>query len=138
MDSIENIKADELEKLVQDSVYDHYGLPVVKDSEDNEWAIAMDAEERENAIRHYAEETLWMMGAGRLSRCTGLEENVFEALCGLEEDANQAILIIVHGTCGIEEVMQDILEDADYGEYLSSSNGEEVELACGGYAYLVS
>lgn len=134
---IETVTMDELKKLV-DTSWEHYTLPVVTDSDGNSWAIAFDDEKREAAIRNYAEETLWMMGAIRLSRCTGLSERVLDKLCDAEDEANEALSILVKGTCGIDAVVEDILEDADYGMHLSSSDGEEVELPCGGYAYLIS
>lgn len=135
----EETSKEELEELIEASETSHYGLPVVKDGEGNSWAIAVDDKVRQEAVTESIKETLWACYPSVLAKATGLPERVFGALASEElgEEVNETLLILVDGTCGIDAVVEEVLERSDYGNFLSREDGEELEFDCGFYGYLV-
>lgn len=105
-----------------------------------EYAIAFDDDMADSACGRYIEDSVWAFNSAFLSDMTGLDIEVFDALTrsGLCEGANKAILSIINDTCGIDEFCEAAINADGRGHFLSPYDGEEIELACGGYAYRIN
>ena len=107
--------------------WDYYQLPVIELA-DGEYAIALSDEIANNTAKEYIEEHLWALNSDILEKLTGIPHEMFsavqEARC---ESSNDAIRTCVDATCGIDSVVEDILENDSRGCYLSTYDSKEIE-----------
>lgn len=121
-----DISEEEFLSLVEEAKYHHYGkLPII-DVNGEEWAIALNEEEANQAAGEYIEQTAWAFSADYLQDITGIPYEMFEAVQDKCEGANDAILACIEATCGIESFRDHAISDNGRG-ILSGYNGEEEE-----------
>ena len=141
IDDIIHMPENELRAYVEENVsYYANNLPVIVCDNSEEYAIAFDDDIADAACGGSIEDSVWAFNSAFLSDMTGLDIEVFDALTrsGLCEGANKAILSIINDTCGIDEFCEAAIDADGRGHFLSPYDGEEIELACGGYAYRIN
>ena len=84
-------------------------------------------DEADTAFAEYVEQSLWAFNPSFLSGETGINESVFEALSGQCEDANDPILSIIRGSCGLDDFIEAAKSADGRGPGLSGYDGEELE-----------
>lgn len=89
--------------------------------------LVLTDKEADEAVAEYIQEVIFSFRPSFLAECTGMSECVFESLCELYEEGNEAILSIINSTCGIEKVVSEAVLWDGRGHFLSSYNGEELE-----------
>ena len=138
---------DELIKLDSDSFTEfmnenvtcelHYGLATVE-LDGGEYAIAYTEEEADEACREYIESTIWAFDPYFLEQMTDVPAEMFEAMQDKCDSINEALQILVMRTCGMDDFVTQAIAYDGRGHFLSTYDGEEIELACGGYAYRIN
>ena len=94
--------------------------------------------EADEKVEEYVENTLWAFSPRFLSSVTGVDESVFEAIQdnGRCEDNNGAIMSILYATkTSISEVAGEAISRDGRGHFLSSYDGEEIEVYVDGEYY---
>ena len=96
-----------------------------------------DEDEADTACGEYIQQTLWLFNSDFLTSMTDLPVEVFQALSGQCEDANDAIFKVVQATCGIDKFVNEAVSADGRGHFLASYDGEENEYQGGGrYFYI--
>lgn len=136
MKSIEEVKAEALAKALGIDVEEvelkgEYYVAEGYDYEVHNW------EEREERVTEYIRNSLWAFNADFLANMTDLPEEVFEALSEKYEGGNDAIERIITKTCGLEAFVDEAISYDGYGHFMSSYDGEEIELDGDLYAYKI-
>jgi hypothetical protein len=106
----------------------HYGLPIFSIGS-KEYAVG-DDEQAGEALFEYIEQSVWAFRPSFIaSECNLPEsEGMIKAAQEKCEDANDGILAMIKGTCGLKSFV-DSAESADgRGHFLSSYDGEENEV----------
>lgn len=137
---------DELIKLDSDSFTEfmnenvtcelHYGLPIVE-FDGEQYAIAYIEEKADKACGEYIENTIWAFDPYFLEQMTDVPAEMFEAVQYKCDSINEALQILVMRTCGMDDFVDAAINADGRGHFLSPYDGEEIELACGGYAYRI-
>lgn len=108
--------------------YDHYGLRVFK-ANGREYAVGTD-EEADSATADYIKETIWAFNAGFIvSECSlpcGTEDAI-KALQDKCEGANEPILAMVKGTCGLKQFAESAISADGRGHFLAMYDSNENE-----------
>ncbi len=99
--------------------------------------LIMSDEEADEAARDAIIDSLWAFRPMFLSGCTNIPSKVFEALSGLCEDANETILQLVERSCGINELVQQATSADGRGHFISTYDGEEIEIQIKDETYYV-
>ena len=113
----------------------------VVDKGDGEFSIdgldylVLTEDEAEKRVEEYIEYTLWAFNPSFLADVTDMPIEVFEVLCEKCEGGNEAIKSIVDKTCGIEELAEEAVRWDGRGHFLSSYDGEEIEVYADGEYY---
>lgn len=102
----------------------HYGLPVLL-IDDDEYAVANGDEEANKAAKEYIEETLCYFNPDFLAEHSNMPESVFSHLASTGFDDNEAYKCIIHN---IDDFVDDAINADGRGHFLSSYDGEEVEI----------
>jgi len=110
----------EIDDLIE-KTYDHYGLEIFDD-----YAIGTD-EEADKAVADYIEQTAWAFNTSFLAEMTDLPYEVFEAMQDKCEGSNEAVLKLIHKTCGLEDFVEAAIGADGRGHFLSSYDGHEIE-----------
>lgn len=100
--------------------------------------LVLTGDEADEKVEEYIEETLWAFSPNFLSSITGINESVFEAIQsnGRCEDNNDAIMSILDATnTSISEVAMEAIRWDGRGHFLSSYDGEEIEVYADGVYY---
>jgi len=79
-----------------------------------------DEDEADTACGEYVQQTLWSFNSDFLASMTELPVEVFQALSGQCEDANDAILKVVQATCGIDKFVNEAVGTDGRGHFLAS------------------
>lgn len=135
---IQEMTKEGLEKLVSNTDYHRFGLPVIE-IDDGYYAIAFNDEEADSAVHDCISENLWAFNEIFLAEQTGIDLKVFVAFStsNLCESANEAIKCLVEQTCGIDTLVEAVIDADGRGHFLALYDGEEIELDCGAYAYQI-
>lgn len=99
--------------------------------------MVYDEEARDDEVRLRIEDSLWAFNTDFLSSETGLPDAVFKALQSLGEDGNDAVKALIEVTCGLQEIIDEAVRMDGYGHFLSSWDGNEIELEAGGERFYV-
>ena len=103
---------------------------------DREEYTVLDHDEREEMVTEYIKNTLWAFRAEFLAAHLkkGVEIEALEAIQanGKCEDNNAAILCLIED---FDHLVWDAVRSDGYGHFLSSYDGEEIDLVNGFYAY---
>ncbi len=91
-------------------------------------------DEAHQAVRDAIVDSLWAFRPEFLASETGIDEDVFKALADKCEGANNAVLSLIKGTCGLDDFVNDAVSADGRGHFLSPYDGEEREFA-GYYIY---
>jgi len=113
---------------ITEQTYTHYGLPIFCIGS-KEYAVG-DDEQAGEALYEYIEQSVWAFNASFIaSECNLPEsEGMIKAAQEKCEDANDGILAMIKGTCGLKSFV-DSAESADgRGHFLSPYDGEESEV----------
>ena len=113
---------------ITEQKYTHYGLPIFSIGS-KEYAVG-DDEQAGEALFEYIEQSVWAFRASFIaSECNLPEsEGMIKAAQEKCEDANDGILAMIKGTCGLKSFV-DSAESADgRGHFLSPYDGEENEV----------
>lgn len=86
--------------------------------------------------KDYIEGSLWAFNSSFLSEETGFPEIIFTSLSGLCEDANDAVLVLIKGTCGLDRLVNSAIGLDGLGHFLNSYDGEAIEFEDGGEDYV--
>jgi len=116
----------------------------VVDKGDNEFNIngfdylVLTEEEADEKVEEYIEDSLWAFSPYFLSRVTGIDSAVFEAIqandrCDGNNYAIQSILDATNTT--IEEVAEEAIRWDGRGHFLSQYDGQEIEVYADGEYY---
>ena len=119
-EAIANYLNCEIDDLIKES-YDLYGLEIF-----NGYAIGTD-EEADKAFSAEIEQSVWAFTPSFLSKMTDLPREVFEAMRDKCEDSNEAILKLIHRTCGLENFIEAAVGVEGRGDFLSRYDGHEIE-----------
>jgi hypothetical protein len=106
----------------------HYGLPIFSIGS-KEYAVG-DDEQAGEALFEYIEQSVWAFRASFIASECNLpdSEGMIEAAQEKCESANDGILAMIKGTCGLKSFV-DSAESADgRGHFLSSYDGNENEV----------
>lgn len=135
---LNNLEGDCLEDIATDTGHQHYGEGVVIECDGEEWAIYQFTSEAEAAAKEDISQLLWAFNASFLSSETGINESVFEAIQANDqcEGNNDAILSTIKGTCGINDFIESAISCDGMGHFLSSYDGNEVDLSFGEDTYI--
>ena len=96
-----------------------------------EWAVLTE-EEADDYVAQEIDDMVGFFNPDFLSRITGLDLEVFEALSGVDGYKVQlAIKALVEYTCGMDDLVEAAIEADGRGHFISSYDGEEVD--AGGY-----
>ena len=114
---------------ITEQTYTHYNLPIFCIGS-KEYAVG-DDEQAGEALYEYIEQSVWAFRASFIARECNLPEaeGMIEAAQEKCEDANDGILAMIKGTCGLKSFV-DSAESADgRGHFLSlyDSNENEVD-----------
>ena len=90
--------------------------------------IVLTEEEADEKVEGYIKETLWAFNSSFLSCITKFDTSIFEALQPQCENSNDAILSLVEGSCGFDELIEEAVSCDGRGHFLSGYDGEELEL----------
>lgn len=85
-------------------------------------------EEAEEAVKEHLKESLWAVNADFLADYTGVDWKVFQALSGLYEEANDAILALIESNGSLEDFTQKVIKADGRGAFLSGYDGQEIEI----------
>lgn len=113
---------------ITEQKYTHYGLPIFSIGS-KEYAVG-DDEQAGEALFEYIEQSVWAFRASFIaSECNLPEsEGMIKAAQEKCEDANDGILAMIKGTCGLKSFV-DSAESADgRGHFLSPYDGDENEV----------
>jgi len=91
-------------------------------------------DEAHQAVRDAIVDSLWAFRPEFLASETGLDISVFEALADKCEGANDAVLSLIKGTCGLDDFVNDAVSADGRGHFLAPYDGEEREFV-GYYIY---
>jgi hypothetical protein len=105
--------------------YDHYGLALYALGSKS-YAIGTDSEADEAAQKNI-EDSAWAFNASFLSGFCDIPEEVFVAMQGKCEGANDAFLSLINKSGGIEKFAQEAISADGRGHFMSSYDGEENE-----------
>lgn len=130
------IKADAVWALTEKESYDHHGLDIYT-IEGDQYALGTDAQ-ADAALRDYTENSLWAFKADFILNCCDLDESGAASLGDMQEkageNANAFILSLISRTCGLDYFCEEAERWDGRGHFLSTYDGEEIELL-GGKAY---
>jgi len=114
-----------------------YGLPVFSIGS-KEYAVG-DDEQADEACHEYIENSVWAFRASFIANECNLpdSEGMIEAAQEKCEGANDGILAIIKGTCGLSSFVQSAIAADGRGHFLSSYDGNENEVD-GFYIYRVN
>lgn len=90
-----------------------------------------DDDGRRQAVMDQMGETISYFRSDFLAHETGIDQTAFEKLVG----ENDVVMVIVRSTCGLDALVDDAVSEDGYGVFLSSYDGEEIELDGGLFAY---
>lgn len=90
--------------------------------------LILSNEEADEQVKEFIKESLWAFRPEFLANETGISKKVFEKLCGMYEDGNEAILTIVEGTCGLDKLVEEAILADGRGSFLSAYDGIEHEI----------
>ena len=113
---------------ITELTYTHYGLPIFSIGS-KEYAVG-DDEQAGEALYEYIEQSVWAFRASFIASECNLPESEGMIKCAQEkcEDANDGILAMIKGTCGLKSFV-DSAESADgRGHFLSPYDGNENEV----------
>ena len=105
--------------------HDNYGLAVYSCGS-REYAIGTD-EEATDAARANIKDSVWAFNASFLSGFCDLPEEVFEAMQGKCEGANDAFLSLVEKSGKFEDFADEAISADGRGHFMSSYDGNENE-----------
>lgn len=130
------IKADAVEDLSEKESYDHHGLDIYT-IEGDQYAVGTDAQ-ADAAMRNYIVDTLWAFKPEFILSCCNLDESGAASLGDMQEkageNANAFLLSLIKKTCGLDHFCEEAERWDGRGHFLSTYDGEEIELL-GGKAY---
>ena len=93
----------------------------------DEYLVLTD-EDADEEVKSYIKESLWAFIPEFLANETGISKKVFEKLCGMCEEGNEAILAIVEGTCGLQKLIKEAILADGRGSFLATYDGIEHEI----------
>ena len=79
-------------------------------------------------VKEYIRESIWAFSPDFLAGETGIDSEVFERLSEGCESSNDAILSIIEGSCGLDNLVDSAISCDGRGHFLSSFDGEETEI----------
>lgn len=89
--------------------------------------LVLTDDEADAACAERIKDSLWAFRPEFLSGETGIDDSVFTALADKCEGANDAVLSIIEGTCGIDEFVKTAASADGRGHFLSGYDGNEDE-----------
>lgn len=95
----------------------------------------LNEDERTEAVTSYIKDSVWAFNSSFLSNMTDIDEDVFKILSEKCEDGNASILSLIEKTCGLESFVEESVNLDGHGHFLSSYDGDELELENDLYAY---
>jgi hypothetical protein len=136
---------DEEEYVKRKCIAEHFGCSVadVVDIDDDRYQVdgreylIVDDDTADTYAREHIEDTLWAYRPSFLSGETGIAVCVYEAIAGNEryDENNEALKVLIEGTCGMDDFVDSAISADGRGQYLSPYNGEEIELDIYGETY---
>jgi hypothetical protein len=101
------------------------------DVDGEEWLVCTDSEADETA-KVYIKDSLWAFNASFILCECGLDSSGEDSLKAMQEksceSANDFIKSLVEKTCGLDSFVESAISADGRGHFLSSYDGEEVEL----------
>ena len=93
-------------------------------------------DEAKKAISDYVMDALWSFNSDFIASHSpdGIEEEHIAIMRGdIPEKCNDAMIALVNAGSGIEALVDDLIAQDGYGEYLSGADGSEHESPCGSF-----
>lgn len=94
-----------------------------------------DEDSRDDEAGEQIRNSLWKFRPGFLANETGMAVEMFNVLQERAEDANDWIEDILDATCGLDDFIDSAIQADGYGPFLSSYDGEEIEIEIDGNTY---
>jgi hypothetical protein len=116
---------EEIEQGYDDSTFEHGNA---------EYLLLTDSEADERA-KDYIKETVWAFNSWYIAKHTGLNEKIIKHLQNECEEAND---IILNSIKDIDKFISDAISEDGRGHFMSSYDGEEVELADNLFLYRIN
>lgn len=101
-----------------------------------DWLVLTD-EEAEEKAKEYILDSLWAFNASFLSKVTGFDASIFEAIKANDrcDDNNAAILQLIGDN--VETLVDDAIGCDGRGHFMNTYDGEEYEIAVNGTYYYI-
>jgi hypothetical protein len=113
---------------VEELSYDHYGLRIFK-ANGSEYAIGTDSE-ADDACKANIKDSVWAFNAEFIVCECSLPCGTEDAIKSLQEKcerANEPILAMILGTCGLDSFVESAISADGRGHFLASYDGAESE-----------
>lgn len=94
--------------------------------------LVLTEEEADKRVTEYIKDSIWSFHPDFLETYTGIDRKVFIPLTELCESGNEAISLLVQGTCGMDSVISGAIEWDGRGHFLNSYDGSEEEICVDG------
>lgn len=124
---------------VRELKYEHYGLRVFRADNGSEYAIGTD-EMADEACKEYIKNTIWAFTPTFIMCECNLPAGSDDAIRALQEKcegANEAILAMVKGSCGLDSFVESAISSDGRGHFLAMYDGDEHEID-DHYAYRIN
>lgn len=137
-----NMSVNDNEKML--AIKEYFGDVEIVEKNDSDYSefeidgieyMVLNIFQREEMMKDYVRQSLWAFNPSFMSSITNISEKVFSTLSELCEEANEAIESIVDHTCGMEHLIQEAVDADGYGHFISSYDGDELELSDKYFAY---
>jgi hypothetical protein len=118
----------------------HYDLAIFE-ADGGEYAVGTD-EEADESTKEYIKESLWAFRPSFLLASCGLPSELEEAIGALMEkqceSCNPALLALIEKCGDLDHLVRDSIMSDGRGHFLSSYDGDEIELGNDLYAYRIN
>jgi hypothetical protein len=113
-------------------------LDAEKEFNEENYLILTD-KEADKAVKEYIKDSVWAFSSAFLSRLTGLNIDVFEAIQSNNkcEDDNEVILKLVNKFSSLNKLTKEAISADGRGHFLSSYDGHETEIMIRGKMFFV-
>lgn len=128
--TIDNITSEDILNALSDEniVRDTYNtLPVII-IEGDEYAVAKNEQEADEAVYAYVDDTLWAFCPSFLAEQTGLPVELFEFLSNKDCDDNKIYRQLIESKTTVENFADEAIAADGRGHFLASYDGEEIEV----------
>ncbi len=86
--------------------------------------LVLTSSEADEVAKDYITGAAWTLNAEFLAEQTGLKEIVFEKLSELGDRANDVVVLLIDGTCGMRDFVSEAIDNEGRGSYIGETDWE--------------